>query len=982
MENRTSNVESILCQIIINIVNQMKKLYPGKYERFAVNGVYNYLVKSRLKNISTNNGIFDCNLLDKSVSHLHKNSPNPDKFFKICDELISKRFPYIEPFLYFLYIMSKDNSMIVFINEIFQNTNVLVRQMSNNSLYMDLVDKPGNIKIRSSSNINLRSHIQQNRRVVSADVSTYFNKLDLESKSYQSTSNPPEERTGSSNYNVTINSVDTQFDLELDCKDTKTVDTIQNLNYKEKELSKQSISSIPKISTSFRSVSGSIEKHFSIFATIDECVPHYPQFCLGINNDVLSKPQFSMHRDSFIDNVQEVPVDRYSEKFIVNELFDAFHGIEGQFFKLILSELDDTFNETIMIVNPNKNHNVLLEYAQLFSPILNDIHILFLFVTPSFVSNKSLAIQPLSTEINAVIEDFFIFLQDLQACVSEPLTLQTVWLKIQSVIPLISLLANLVKKIFNCKDFSTPSIINTLHENIRLGFVHDQTCSVFLKIVRKASEPFFFRLNNWLMHGKIPYDYGMGNDIFMVQKDKSKTNKKQKDFKINWSSNYNYTIIEKCVPRFLSGIISKIIDTGKYINIFNEYMFYANKNDSHFIQKLTEKKNFLDNSKFQKIFIDCDNFDEKISIAHEIASNRLLHVLQNSNLHVPLKTHFDTIYHFFLLNRCDFLIGFMDTAMDELKNPVNKVSLSRLDILMQQAIYSCCINNMSENNINVVLLDFDLPRQLQRIFNVNQDEYVKLSSKDTDSKMVLSTLEAISLNYIIPWPHSLILNEHNICLYQLIFRHLFYCNYVEQLLLGSWKNMAHRSRRKIKEFVEFDKKSNLLRYCMLQFVRSFYNYLTTDVLEIKWASFQKTIQTITTIDRLMEAQNDFLINSMQMCLLLSSKTLQSLHAIFMICVTFTNYMNRFNHIWFKEDFHESTTDSSQNQSMDNPSVQPQPIFDSIDAMECLKETGNNFFDALSVFIKHLNHDLSKEFNRNLNSLLQTILPIYVVGSPS
>lgn len=46
----------------------------------------------------------------------------------------------------------------------------------------------------------------------------------------------------------------------------------------------------------------------------------------------------------------------------------------------------------------------------------------------------------------------------------------------------------------------------------------------------------------------------------------------------------------------------------------------------------------------------------------------------------------------------------------------------------------------------------------------------------------LSGLEAFVFNYDVKWPVSLILNRKAIACYQMLFRHLFYCKYVERRL--------------------------------------------------------------------------------------------------------------------------------------------------------------------------------------------------------
>lgn len=47
-------------------------------------------------------------------------------------------------------------------------------------------------------------------------------------------------------------------------------------------------------------------------------------------------------------------------------------------------------------------------------------------------------------------------------------------------------------------------------------------------------------------------------------------------------------------------------------------------------------------------------------------------------------------------------------------------------------------------------------------------------------------LESITLDYMVKWPLTLIISRRSITKYQLIFRHLFFCKYVERHLAKTW----------------------------------------------------------------------------------------------------------------------------------------------------------------------------------------------------
>ena len=69
--------------------------------------------------------------------------------------------------------------------------------------------------------------------------------------------------------------------------------------------------------------------------------------------------------------------------------------------------------------------------------------------------------------------------------------------------------------------------------------------------------------------------------------------------------------------------------------------------------------------------------------------------------------------------------------------------------------------------------------------------FIKFFSIDTEDereyrnppdRLQLSGLQGFSLTYSVTWPVSLVLDRKAHFCYQMIFRHLFYCKYVERLL--------------------------------------------------------------------------------------------------------------------------------------------------------------------------------------------------------
>lgn len=65
----------------------------------------------------------------------------------------------------------------------------------------------------------------------------------------------------------------------------------------------------------------------------------------------------------------------------------------------------------------------------------------------------------------------------------------------------------------------------------------------------------------------------------------------------------------------------------------------------------------------------------------------------------------------------------------------------------------------------------------------SEEETLKrLNPKDLD----LSGLEALSFDYVVKWPLSLIISRKKIVHYQLLFRFLFYTKHIERIVNNVW----------------------------------------------------------------------------------------------------------------------------------------------------------------------------------------------------
>ena len=105
---------------------------------------------------------------------------------------------------------------------------------------------------------------------------------------------------------------------------------------------------------------------------------------------------------------------------------------------------------------------------------------------------------------------------------------------------------------------------------------------------------------------------------------------------------------------------------------------------------------------------------------------------------------------------------------------------------------------------------------------------------------------------------SLILNKKILTKYQLLFRHLFQCKYVERLLMGAWLDHA-KLRQSFKggirsesnsyspwqDEVSFIGRLGSLSAKMLHFIQQVMYYMFIEVIEPNWAKMEKNMFNVS-----------------------------------------------------------------------------------------------------------------------------------------
>ena len=181
---------------------------------------------------------------------------------------------------------------------------------------------------------------------------------------------------------------------------------------------------------------------------------------------------------------------------------------------------------------------------------------------------------------------------------------------------------------------------------------------------------------------------------------------------------------------------------------------------------------------------------ETIERAYTFASKSLLDLMLEGE---DLLGYLHSIKHYFLIDQGDLMLHFLDMAQNELCKPMADILPQRLESLLELALRtSLADHDRYKDNVRPILVPYDLVTQLFYIMAI-QPEGVgpdaapppPIARPDPNS-VELSGVEALSLDYQVKWPLSLVISRKSLFKYQMLFRHLFFCRHVERELCATW----------------------------------------------------------------------------------------------------------------------------------------------------------------------------------------------------
>lgn len=396
-------------------------------------------------------------------------------------------------------------------------------------------------------------------------------------------------------------------------------------------------------------------------------------------------------------------------------------------------------------------------------------------------------------------------------------------------------------------------------------------------------------LETWIHNGLIDDPY----NEFMVQENKDiihhESSLEQEYNDKYWSR--RYILQRNNTPILFQSSSDMILNTGKYLNAIRESALDYN-DDMHMDMSTSilriDKQLLMNNHKTLEYTIHEKDLDETIEEAYKYASEILLDLILNK---YHLIERFQTLKHYFLIDKGDYIVQFFDSAEDELTKRARDIDENKIQSLLDVSL-ALTSDDQYKDDVRIKMFHYDLISMLERVINIE-------SNAIDASEIKLTGLESISLDYDVKWPISLVINRNCLTRYQMLFRFLFYIRYIERLLCNVWRAHKNGGRRRRRPATGREKRNLItkpngaayLRHKMLHFVQNLLYYMSFEVIESHWHTFQNNLKKVTNIDELLKFHILYLDNCLRDCMLTSVHLLRHIHKIMATCVMFANAMD-------------------------------------------------------------------------------------------
>jgi hypothetical protein len=553
--------------------------------------------------------------------------------------------------------------------------------------------------------------------------------------------------------------------------------------------------------------------------------------------------------------------------------------------------------------------------------------------------------QALAASIKMMLREFDVLVAQLEHLLTcRRLSLQKMVYLLQPTKSTLRLLEKMVRRLRDC---AGGRLVDGLHACL-LEQGDERARQLHSALLDRASEPFLKMLSVWLFRGELQDPYRE----FMIFEDTSVSKEAlQDDFNAQyWES--RYTLRDSHVPKLLRPLAQKALTAGKYLNVVRDCVGQGERERSWLggaggsrsasrrkvllvaasssstaaddtegpsrgrgglsatakgeekagtaatatsvgdvlIITLPQERNLqfdLDGSSGSS---SGTSLARAIEEAYQFSSRALLSLLEEQYC---LSAHLRSLSRFFLLEHGDFFIQFMDIAEDELRKDVREVSVARVQGLLQLAIQTSTLaSDPNREDLTCSLAAHNLIQHLHLIQSAGETSGAtsEAFAGQLQTPQGLKGVEALTLDYKVGWPVSLVLSRRAITKYQLLSRLLYFSKHVELKVQTSWQD--HQSTRRL------DVRSALgmcycLRHRMLHFLQNFVYYMTLEVIGPREHEMQVGLAEARDMDQVLGLHERFLDTCLKQCLLASQDLLKTLTKLMTTCLLFADQMKRF-----------------------------------------------------------------------------------------
>lgn len=369
-----------------------------------------------------------------------------------------------------------------------------------------------------------------------------------------------------------------------------------------------------------------------------------------------------------------------------------------------------------------------------------------------------------------------------------------------------------------------------------------------------------------------------------------------------------------CIPPMLERWKHKMLLAGKYLNVIQECGIEISKDSNQ--------------SGDEELSMEDDRFYKAIDDAYTHANRTLLRLLLRDQQLIP---RLRSLKRYFFMSQSSFLTHLLDLAGSEMRKSSKSASIVKLQSLLDLALNTDAQGEdaMFRDDVKVTMATSGLYDWLLKVLKVSgaiggedgegANLYEENKKDKSDKKQQMLAIDALTLDYNVKFPLSLVISRKTILRYQLIFRFLLHLKHVEQSLAnmwsdhktGPWRTLTRRTPGSASrpatpggadapfdwhaDFENWRRRVFLLRARMLAFVQQILAFATFEVLEPNWRKLEGKLEAgkVETVDQLLRDHVDFLDTCLKECMLTSSKLVTATSRLIVTCSTFSLYAASF-----------------------------------------------------------------------------------------